>query len=316
VRLLTAEIARILPTARVFVDTAGLDPGDDFPALIASEISSSHAVLVVIGPHWSVDRLWEPRDMVRHEIELARHRPRVIPILHGGASIPGPGNLPAEIAWLSDTNAMAFMEAARLDQDVARLVASLVATVEAVWEEHAERPSPAAADCYRLLGVAMIRAGRRVERHIWWARSISAAYRSGGSNALGAALLPIYFTLVADDRPLEAREILAEIARLLDPDDDGQLPTGGVMRRMYHEKLAFALYVEGRVEEAIDGYRRAADLAGDDARGCLKSRAGSALCSYRLGRHADAIAATVEFSGVRRRTAGRTSSTPRDATSM
>lgn len=319
VKLIREALVGMLPAARVFVDTAAISAGDDFAHTIEAQLRRCGTLLAVIGPAWQVDRLHQPNDMVRRELLLAREsRARIVPILHGDAKMPGLDLLPVELTWLADRNAVRFGDATQLESDVSRLVATLThrapevasrraqawaayeqgdlgrlrSTVESLWESDAERPSPAAADAYRALGLALYESGRSSERNVWWARAVAAAHLSGSRNALAACLLPFFFTSIADGEPALAREVLKEIARLMDPDDDGSPPTGGTMRRLYHEKLAYAFSEEGLLDEAMRSYQTAIRVADGDLRGQVKARAAYGLCLAKLGRTAEAIAIT------------------------
>src|SRR5262245_36149966 len=63
----------------VFLDTAKILPGEPFPSRIEEEIRAADDVLLLIGPTWlsitgddGQQRLADPADWVRREIEIAR----------------------------------------------------------------------------------------------------------------------------------------------------------------------------------------------------------------------------------------------------
>ena len=102
-------LARELGADRVFVDVASIEPGVDFVRAIEEALDRCHALLALIGPRW-VDardahghrRLDHTDDFVRREIEAAFERElRVIPVLVGGARVPGPSQVPDSLAALS-----------------------------------------------------------------------------------------------------------------------------------------------------------------------------------------------------------------------
>jgi len=103
----------------VFRDASGIEPGCVFPERIRGALGEARVALVVIGPWWlrvSHDpadvrgprRLDDPADWVRLEIEtlLARDGVAVIPLLLGGAGVPGAGDLPVSLRALPERNAM------------------------------------------------------------------------------------------------------------------------------------------------------------------------------------------------------------------
>jgi len=90
-----------------------------FPERIRGALGEARVALVVIGPWWlrvshdpadvrNPRRLDDPADWVRREIEtlLARDGVAVIPLLLGGAGVPGAGDLPASLRALPERHAM------------------------------------------------------------------------------------------------------------------------------------------------------------------------------------------------------------------
>ena len=100
--------------ANVFRDIDSLAPGDSFAEKIREYISQCDAVIVLIGTQWlsiadaaGRRRLDDPGDFVRMEIvEAAVQEKLVVPALHDGAPMPGPQDLPLEIAFLAQRNAI------------------------------------------------------------------------------------------------------------------------------------------------------------------------------------------------------------------
>jgi hypothetical protein len=99
----------------VFMDTDGIDPGEEWPRRIEEAIVACHAMLVVIGPDWldartsdGSRRLDDPSDWIRREIETALARPEitVVPVLHDGATAPEPDRLPDAIKALAECQAV------------------------------------------------------------------------------------------------------------------------------------------------------------------------------------------------------------------
>jgi hypothetical protein len=108
---------------RVFADVATIEAGADFRQVIESAVASADVVLAIIGAAWSDPQLLEPDDFVRQELAFALARPgaRVIPVLVGGATMPGPTELPPDLAPLYRRNALELSDD-RWDHDVGRLL--------------------------------------------------------------------------------------------------------------------------------------------------------------------------------------------------
>lgn len=283
-------------------------------------IGNSDLVLALIGPHWQHERLADDGDIVRSELMSARTAgKRVVPLVHSGAMMPTVTDLPTELAWLATTNAAQFTDPFVFDKEVDALVTKLTGVtprfqalrdqavdlyiakdlqgltdaVDEIWSIQSNAPTPAAADCYRLLALSMTRAGDEVKRNLWLSRSISAAYISGGAHVLGAALLPLFFQLLSVHDYVGARGVLVEVQRLTDSRDLAQIPTYLTMVRVFLEKMAFTYFLEGDYSVARDYYQQAFALVDNsDNRGREKARAAGALCDYFLGEVAVAIAET------------------------
>ena len=116
----------------IFQDVVAVGPGEDFTAAIDRALGDADATLAVIGPNWltvagpdGVRRLEEPNDYVRAELSAALAREvRVIPVLVGGADMPGAAQLPAGLEALGQRQAVALRDAT-WHQDVDGLVRAL-----------------------------------------------------------------------------------------------------------------------------------------------------------------------------------------------
>lgn len=105
---LADSLGDILGPDRVFRDIE-IPVGSDFTDVLHRAIAASDILLVVIGRHWAAEseqgygsRLFEPTDWVRTEIEAAfAQAKQVVPVLVGGAGMPGPEVLPESIVRLS-----------------------------------------------------------------------------------------------------------------------------------------------------------------------------------------------------------------------
>lgn len=114
----------------VFRDVDDLEPGMRWPAELDRALRGAEVVLVLIGPTWLSRRerlrLRDPRDVLRREIvtALQGRRRKVIPVLVGGASVPGAEELPAALRPLLEWQACA-LEDRTWRRDVERLVERL-----------------------------------------------------------------------------------------------------------------------------------------------------------------------------------------------
>ena len=118
---------------RVFMDVeGGVERGSDFPKKIAEALHSSTAMLVVIGPRWldSTDKEGKQRlnnedDWVRKEIAFGLKQDiAVFPVLVDGATMPTPGDLPADIRGLTDKQ-WSEIRNDNWDRDVAEIIKAL-----------------------------------------------------------------------------------------------------------------------------------------------------------------------------------------------
>jgi len=134
----------------VFLDVEDIELGEDFIDAIDNALRDAAYVLIAIGPRWLLltdetgrRRLDDPDDMVRYEIRTALGgRKRVVPMLIGGAKMPGASTLPDDIAALVRRNGIEIRPAPDFDMDVDalmdglkpdRIIASRVPTVFRVW---------------------------------------------------------------------------------------------------------------------------------------------------------------------------------------
>jgi hypothetical protein len=109
------ELEGRLGAGEVFRDVDTLLAGQDFDAAIRQRLQQCRACVVMIGPGWLQSRtangqrrLDQPNDYVALEIAAALNRPGVvvIPVLVGGASMPGADDLPEALRPLSRRHAL------------------------------------------------------------------------------------------------------------------------------------------------------------------------------------------------------------------
>jgi CheY-like chemotaxis protein len=119
-------------TQKVFMDVESLAPGADYVATLSTAVSSSDAVLEIIGPQWlsATDshgrrRLDDPSDFVRVTLRDALKLGKlIIPVLVGGASLPREEELPQDLAGLARRQALE-LSSERWQYDVDRLIEAL-----------------------------------------------------------------------------------------------------------------------------------------------------------------------------------------------
>jgi len=110
---------------RVFIDTENVGWGEDFIEVITKAAESCAVMIVLISPRWSRGGQEEVDDYVQLEVAKALGRKiRVIPILIQGASMPGPKELPEDLAPLARRNALALSDT-RWERDVEDLMRTL-----------------------------------------------------------------------------------------------------------------------------------------------------------------------------------------------
>ena len=115
-----------------FFDLASIPPGADFVVEIERALASADAVLVLIGPRWldlrderDTRRLDDPNDLVATEVSRAlTGSVPVVPVLFGGASMPGATSLPEKLRGLARRNAFELSDS-RWEYDRDRLFAAL-----------------------------------------------------------------------------------------------------------------------------------------------------------------------------------------------
>jgi hypothetical protein len=117
----------------VFMDIEDIAPGENFVEILDKTLEACGVLIALIGRRWlaagddrAANRLNDPEDFVRLEIDRALHRGiRVIPVLVGGAEIPDPSQLPASVSALASIQALEIDDG-RFHQDVDLLIATLV----------------------------------------------------------------------------------------------------------------------------------------------------------------------------------------------
>jgi hypothetical protein len=140
----------------LFMDVEGhIKPGDDFVAVLNSQVLATDVLLAVVGPRWSellAARANDPDDFVAIEITAAlENNKRVIPVLVGGAGMPRADALPEAIKPLARRNAVG-LRPDRFKADCQGLITALKEQLAAAVAERAARTETerAAAEAARL----------------------------------------------------------------------------------------------------------------------------------------------------------------------
>lgn len=133
----------------VFMDVDSIPYGEDFVEYLASQVAQTDALIAVIGPQWAEQmaaRAGEDNDFVRIEVETALQRGiRVIPVLVGGALMPGDAGLPASILPLRRRNALTLDSGRDFSVHMGRLIEALNAPRAVPEAPKPAAPAPAPA---------------------------------------------------------------------------------------------------------------------------------------------------------------------------
>lgn len=131
-QLIHDGLKRHCQPTRIFFDSDYLKVADTFPAVIEDHLSTCDVFIVLIDPHWvaTLDRLKEPSDWVRREIEPTLRRAahdgvRVIPVLLHGADMPPQDKLPTSLQALTDLHRPPPLRGTFIEQDIAVLAMHL-----------------------------------------------------------------------------------------------------------------------------------------------------------------------------------------------
>ncbi|MGC1799995.1 MAG: CHASE2 domain-containing protein, partial [Solirubrobacterales bacterium] len=134
-RILRDELVERFGSNSVFMDTASLYAGQEWPRRIQDALRGCSVMLALIGESWmahdgagGAQRIDDPRDWVRREIEAVLRRPDaiVVPVLLDGAAMPTSEDLPESLREL------AYRQAVRVT--VSSLAADIDALIESIEE--------------------------------------------------------------------------------------------------------------------------------------------------------------------------------------
>jgi len=99
-------LARTFGQDCVFRDMTKTPPGIDYKQYIAAMLEHCSVVVAIIGRAWVCERLHEPDDMLRHELEVALDRDILIPVLVDDAPLPRAEDLPPGLKRITDRQAL------------------------------------------------------------------------------------------------------------------------------------------------------------------------------------------------------------------
>ena len=137
-------LRKALPDFKIFRDTGGIAPAEDYLKVLKEEIERNKVFLAVIGSRWLGDesggrrRIDDPEDVLRREVEwrLRRSSP-ILPVLVDGASMPGESDLPKRMRGIAHINA-AHLRGESFNRDVKALAARIKKLVEQEIKEQEE----------------------------------------------------------------------------------------------------------------------------------------------------------------------------------
>lgn len=127
------RLAEYFGESTIFKDVDSIPPGIDFKEHLEKAVGKCKVFLVVIGDRWletndslQPNRLQDPRDFVRIEIEAALNRNiRIIPLLVRGSSMPEEEKLPPSLGKLVYRNAIPIRPDPDFHRDMDRLIAAI-----------------------------------------------------------------------------------------------------------------------------------------------------------------------------------------------
>lgn len=125
----------------VFRDVVSISPGDQFDAVLETQLAAARVALVLIGPGWldELEKRLTEEGTDYHRVEVAtalRERKRVIPVLLRGAKLPSSGALPQDLLTLTKCQAITISDEA-WKTDVERLIDAIGRPYR--WERLAKR---------------------------------------------------------------------------------------------------------------------------------------------------------------------------------
>ena len=125
------RLKKRLGTKNVFFDVDDIRAATRWRETLAERVGACNALVALIGKNWNPisgiesRRLDDPDDTLRIEIETAIERSiTVVPVLVGGATLPGAENLPDSLKQLPEWQSLDVTES-RFEYDIERLIRAL-----------------------------------------------------------------------------------------------------------------------------------------------------------------------------------------------
>ena len=121
------RLAQHFGADEIFKDVDDIPGGLDFRDVVTGWIERSDVMLVLMGHDWISDRLHNPGDFVRLEIEHGMERDdcRVIPVRVNRAPMPSLNDLPESLHDLAYRNAIPLRDDPDFHRDAGRLIAQI-----------------------------------------------------------------------------------------------------------------------------------------------------------------------------------------------
>jgi hypothetical protein len=140
------DLAERFGEDNIFMDRGTILAGNAWANVIKGAAQQAKVFLVIIGKHWVLQRLRNPDDYVRREIEIAiKQQIPTIPLMVDGAKLPNADELPESLRnlttrqgyWLNPFDTTSYQnDINHLKDDIARLIretGTLVLTKELQW---------------------------------------------------------------------------------------------------------------------------------------------------------------------------------------
>jgi hypothetical protein len=153
------RIAQHFGADSVFMDIDSIPLGIDFRKHIHKALQENQILLVIIGPNWTgavenaPARILDPADPVRIEVETALRRDiPTIPVLVGGATMPGATELPESLKDLPFYNAAEVSSGVDFHTHVDRLIRAIEQIFKGKRSVEIKAQVAAASPAWRMAG--------------------------------------------------------------------------------------------------------------------------------------------------------------------
>lgn len=243
---------------RIFKDTDGIEPGQDFVDALQRELATCSVMLVIIGREWltiteprhKTRRLDDPKDFLRMEVATALPDDHVlvVPVLVDRAEMPSVDELPDEIRPLARRNAIELT-----DNHWKADVGHLIGVIEKAIDPRIDEGDPQVSVASDAARTSQVPASRLLAHRLLLVvagLALSATLALTGVWFFWSRLAPATSTQVVDM-----------------PEPIGTVLTSDSSRSQQLAQLrarASSSYKEGRLSEALEGVRDGLSLAPQD----------------------------------------------------